>query len=103
MKRFIATVLSVLLLVTSFPSTAMARQADPEQGGISGRSTGEEVKTNRWSTGDFPLMPNYSGDTPNATGSTGLKYMGTGRDNLGEFIKVEITQVGKVYQEGKYS
>lgn len=67
------------------------------------RGTGEEVVSNQWPTGNFPLMPNFSGQTPNATGSTGLKYGGTVRGNGGEYINVQITQVGKVYGERSYS
>ena len=109
MKKILAALIAVVFLVTSLPLFATA--ADASQGQPMGlnalmtgpRSSGGAVTSNQWPTGTFPLMPNYSGQTPNATGSTGLKYGGTVRGNDGEYINVQITQVGKVYDERNFS
>lgn len=110
MKKILAALIAVVFLVTSLPLFATA--ADASQGPSTGlnalmgtgpRSSEDAVTSNQWPTGDFPRMPNFSGQTPNATGSTGLKYGGTVRDNAGEYINVQITQVGKVYDERNYS
>lgn len=110
MKKILAALIAVVFLVTSLPLFATA--ADASQGPSTGlnalmgtgpRSSEDVVTSNQWPTGHFPLMPNFSGQTPNATGSTGLKYGGTVRDNVGEYISVQITQVGKVYGERGYS
>ena len=110
MKKILAVLIAAVFLVTSFPLFATA--ADAGQGQTTGlnalmatgpRATGEEVVSNQWSTGNFPLMPNFSGQTPNATGSTGLKYLGTGQDAGGQYINVQVVQVGKVYDEGSAS
>lgn len=63
-------------------------------------NTGNQVVSNQWPTNGFPLVKNYSAQPFTNMGSTGLKYMGTKSDNNGEFIEVEITQVGKIYNEG---
>ena len=109
MRRLLASFLATVILATSFPAPTMAApgQAGVERGATraatSPRASGNQVKNNEWPTGNFPLMPNFSGQTPNATGSTGLRYLGTGRDNGGQFINVQVTQVGKVYDEGSAS
>lgn len=63
-------------------------------------NTGNQVVSNQWPTNGFPLVKNYSAQPFTNMGSAGLKYMGTKGDNNGEFIEVEITQVGKIYYEG---
>lgn len=97
MKKILAALIAAVFLVTSLPLFATA--ADASQGQPMGlnelltgpRASGDEVTSNQWSTGNLALMPNYSGQTPNATGSTGLKYNGTAKDNGGEYINVQIT------------
>lgn len=109
MKKILAALIAAIFLVTSLPLFATA--ADASQGqpmGLNALMTGPRssegaVTSNQWPTGNFPLMPNFSGQTPNATGSTGLKYGGTVRGNDGEYINVQITQVGKVYGERNFS
>lgn len=109
MKKILAALIAAIFLVTSLPLFATA--ADASQGPSTGlnalmtgpRSSEGAVTSNQWPTGNFPLMPNFSGQTPNATGSTGLKYGGTVRGNDGEYINVQITQVGKVYGERNFS
>ena len=110
MRRFLATLLAIIMVITALPlhTLAASRQYTAERTAtpalkVKPRGTGEEVVSNQWPTGNFPLMPNFSGQTPNATGSTGLKYGGTVRGNGGEYINVQITQVGKVYGERSYS
>lgn len=112
MKRFLAIFLAVILLLSSFPMGALKASSGTESRGQEQRqalprkvpyNTGNQVVSNQWPTGNFPLMPNYSGLTPNATGSTGLRYKGTVRDNDGEYLNIEIIQVGKVYDEDVYS
>ncbi|CAC9931661.1 hypothetical protein PEPCOX59622_00949 [Aedoeadaptatus coxii] len=106
-RRFLATLLAIILVITALPlhTLAASRQCTAERTeapalATKPRGSGEDVIDNKWSTGNFPLMPNYSGESPNNAGSTGLKYLGTGRDDGGQYINVQITQVGSVYGDG---
>ncbi|MDY3946872.1 MAG: hypothetical protein SOZ40_02555, partial [Ezakiella sp.] len=91
-SKILALMLAFLMIIGTFPFEALAAPIS--------YATGEEIRTNEWSTGRFPMATQYSGLYPNNAGSVGLKYEGTGRDEKGEFINIEVTHVGKVDQEG---
>lgn len=84
MKRFFASLLAIILLVTSLPTYAFAQTG------------GEETRNAGWPL-KLPLITVYSGSMDQATGPTGIRYLKTAQDDQGRtYMEFQITQVGQI-------
>ena len=104
MKRFFASLLAIILLVTSLPTYAFAQTGEKTSNPGLLRAPGVESgnpKSSDWPLGNIPLINMYSGIANTGTGSNNIKYVKTAKDNQGkEYIEFQISQTGEFAAEG---